>query len=147
MRDLLIPLVALLAVAFLVALFLALLALRRTLLTRPLGSFECSVRHESVQDGGEWTAGVARYGRDGLEWFRFFAFSFHPAEVLDRGRLLILEQREAEDGESYSVLPDWVVVRCGYGPEIVELAMTEGNYNGLAAWVESAPPGQQVNVA
>ena len=96
---------------------------------------------------GSWMLGLARYERDRLDWFRFFAWSLRPARSLERGRLVILGQHAPSGPEAGTVLPGWVVVRCAYGTVTVELAMSEGAYNGLAAWVESAPPGQGINVA
>jgi Protein of unknown function (DUF2550) len=128
----------------LLLLLLALLV-RRTLLTRGLGTFDCSLRHETIRHRGRWTHGIARYEDDSLDWYRVFAVRFRPAESLARQRLVILDRRDPDPEESHSVLPGWVVVRCAYGSVIVELAMSEGAYNGLAAWLESAPPGQHVS--
>jgi hypothetical protein len=132
------------AVISLVLLGLAALLMRRLLLTRGLGTFDCTLRHETVQQRGHWIHGIARYGDDQLDWFRVFELRLRAAESMARQRLVILGRRQPEPGESHSVLPGWVVVRCSYGPTIVELAMSEGAYNGLAAWLESAPPGQHV---
>jgi hypothetical protein len=140
------------AVAALLALMLLALGVivavvvRRALLSRGLGSFDCSLRHETIRHRSHWTHGVARYRDDRLDWFRVFGVRLRPAESLARRRLMILDCRQPERTEASLVLPGWVVVRCGYGPVIVELAMSEGAYNGLAAWLESAPPGQHVAV-
>lgn len=134
-----------LGVLGLVLLLLVALLVRRALLTRGLGSFDCSLRHETIRQSTRWTHGIARYQDDRLDWYRVFAARFRPAESLARQRLLILDRREPDPDESHSVLPGWVVVRCAYGSVIVELAMSEGAYNGLAAWLESAPPGQHVS--
>jgi hypothetical protein len=132
--------------AAVLALLIALLV-RRTLLTRGLGTFDCSLRHETIRQRGHWTHGIARYGDDRLDWFQVFAVRLRAAETMARQRLVILDRRQPDPEDSHSVLPGWVVVRCGYGPTIVELAMSEGAYNGLAAWLESAPPGQHMSVA
>jgi hypothetical protein len=147
MRDLLIALLGLLAVVLLALSAFAVLVLRRALLSRSLGAFDCSLRHETIRHRGRWTHGVARYENDRLDWFRVFAVRWRAAESLARRRLVILDSRTPEPAETYSVLPGWVVVRCAYGAVIVELAMSEGAYNGLAAWLESAPPGQHVSIA
>jgi len=146
MGEVLVP-VAVTLFALLAATFglLAALLARRTVLTRGLGTFDCSLRHETIRQRGHWMHGIARYGDDRLDWFRVFAVRLRAAETLNRTRLVILEQREPDAQESHSVLPGWVVVRCGYGPTIVEMAMSEGAYNGLAAWLESAPPGQHIS--
>jgi hypothetical protein len=116
---------------------------RRAALTRGLGAFDCSLRAETIRERSPWRHGVARYADEELLWFRVFGVRPRPVESLSRRRLVILGARPPEPAESNEVLPDWVVVRCSYGPMIVELAMNEGAYNGLAAWLESAPPGQQ----
>jgi hypothetical protein len=96
---------------------------------------------------GNWALGVARYEQDRLDWFRLFAISLRPSRSLSRTRLVILGRHEPEDDAvASSVLPGWVVVRCAYGAVTLELAMSDPAYNGLAAWLESAPPGQHVYV-
>lgn len=146
MRDVLVPVaVVLLAVFVAVCLVVVAVLVRRAVLTRGLGTFDCSLRHETIRQRGHWRHGIARYGDDRLDWFRVFAVRLQAAESLARQRLVVLDRREPDPGESHSVLPGWVVVRCGYGAVIVELAMSEGAYNGLAAWLESAPPGQHIS--
>jgi hypothetical protein len=135
-------------IVLLVAVALSLLAIlglvvRRAILSRSLGTFDCSLRAETIRESGRWRHGLARYGEEQLDWFRVFGVRPVPAESLSRRRLVILDRRLPEPAETNEVLPDWVVVRCGYGSVIVELAMSELAYTGLAAWLESAPPGQQ----
>jgi hypothetical protein len=145
--DLVVPLTALATAVVLLVVGFGSLVLRRVILGRAVGTFDCSMRREShAHVAGRWMLGLARYERDRLDWFRFFALSLRPARSLDRGRLVILGQHTPQGPESHSVLPDWVVVRCAYGALTLELAMSEPAYNGLAAWVESAPPGQPVHL-
>jgi hypothetical protein len=63
----------------------------------------------------------------------------------------VLDRRVPANGEHGSVLPGWVVVRCatrlGDTRDTVELAMSAPAYTGLATWIESAPPGQNINIA
>ncbi|MGB5952886.1 MAG: DUF2550 family protein [Ornithinimicrobium sp.] len=40
-----------------------------------------------------------------------------------------------------------VAVPCTYGADSFELAISEGRYTALRAWVEAVPPGWNVNVA
>jgi Protein of unknown function (DUF2550) len=147
MGDLVILVAVLLAIVALALIVLVAFVVRRALLTRGLGTFDCSLRHETIRTRSGWTHGIARYGDDRLDWFRVFAVRLRAAESLARQRLVILDRRPPEPAEMHTVLPGWVVVRCGYGAVIVELAMSEGAYNGLAAWLESAPPGQHISVA
>ena len=143
MGSFLVPAIVLLCLVALVLLVVLVVVVRRAVLTRGLGAFDCSLRAETIRECGPWRHGIARYGDDHLDWFRVFGVRPRPAECLDRRRLVVLGSRPPEPEESNEVLPHWVVVRCAYGPVIVELAMTEVAFNGLAAWLESAPPGQQ----
>jgi Protein of unknown function (DUF2550) len=145
--NLVVPLTALATAVFLLVIVFGSLVLRRVILGRDVGTFDCSMRRESRSHvAGSWVLGLARYERDRLDWFRFFALSLRPARSLERGRLVILGLDNPQAPQSQSVLPDWVVVRCAYGALTLELAMSEPAYNGLAAWVESAPPGQPVHL-
>ena len=119
-------------------LFVALFLLRRYLLTRAAGAFDCSLRKDRRVPGG-WMLGVARYEPDRLDWFKVFGFSPRPGRTLARTRLVVLETRKAMRGEG-NVGSGSVVVRCGYGTGELEFAMSEPDYNGFAAWIESAPP-------
>ena len=135
-------LVAVLLVIVLVLLLV--IVLRRYLLTRDLGSFDCSLRRERGGHStatGRWMLGVARYGADRLDWYRLFSMSPRPWRSFARARLMILEQRRPQSGEAYSAMPGAVIVRCAYGTLVLELAMTESAYTGLSTWLESAPPG------
>jgi len=124
------------------ALFILLVAsfvVRRYLLTRQMGAFDCSLRKDAAPSAGGWMLGVARYEADRLDWFKVFGLSPRPGRTLTRTRLVVLETRKAKRGEG-NVGSGSVVVRCGYGPSELELAMSEPDYNGFAAWIESAPP-------
>lgn len=148
MGEFLVPLVALGTAALLLTVGVGLLILRRYLLTRAIGSFDCSMRHtQAHHQAGGWMPGVARYEQDRLDWFRVFTMSPRPTKSLFRGRLMILERRVPQGAEIYAVLPGWVIVRCSYGHHTLELAMSELAYNGLATWLESAPPGPSMSIA
>ena len=148
MGEFVVPLVALGTAAVLLVIGVGIFILRRYLLTRGMGTFDCSMRRpDSPQATGGWMPGVARYEQDRLDWFRVFTMSPRPSRSLFRVRLMILDRRMPQGTEIYAVLPGWVIVRCAYGQHIVELAMSEMAYNGLATWLESAPPGQNVSIA
>lgn len=114
---------------------------RRHLLARGAATFDCSLRRDPIRKPGGWMLGVARYEEDRLEWFRIFTLDPRPGKVLERSRLGLLEWRPPADGESDSIMPGWVIVRCSYDQEILELAMTGNDYTGFSTWLESAPPG------
>jgi len=141
-HDLVVPLTVAGVVLLVLALVAGVFLLRRFVLTRDIGTFDCSMRRESGHSAGGWMPGVARYEQDRLDWFRLFALSPRPWRSLARTRLSILEWRRPVGSESYAVMPGAVIVRCGYGASVLELAMSELAYNGFATWLQSAPPGQ-----
>ena len=148
MDGLLLPLVVVVtALVLLLVVGICVFLLRRLVIARGVGSFDCSLRGETSHRAGGWSLGVARYEADRLDWFRVFTLSPRPARTLSRTQLVILERQLPDGPESYSFFPGWVIVRCAYGNAVLELAMSDPAYNGLAAWLESAPPGQHVNVA
>ena len=148
MDGILLPLVASVTIAVLVVVaVICLFLVRRLVIARGVGTFDCSLRGDTTHRAGGWVLGVARYEADRLDWFRVFTVNPRPDRSLARTRLVILDRHAPEGPESSSFLPGWVIVRCAYGALTLELAMSDPAYNGLAAWLESAPPGQHVNVA
>jgi hypothetical protein len=140
------PLAVVGAVLGLLVLLVALFVLRRVLLSRRLGAFDCSLRSLSGRGSG-WSLGVAHYRTSSLDWYRIFAVSLRPTRSLERSSLVVLERRAPVGSEAYAVLPDALIVRCQAAQSTLELAMSEAAYTGFASWLESAPPGHQVDVA
>jgi len=122
----------------LAVLLVILFLVRRWLLARPVGSFDCSLRKEPPRKARGWMLGVARYEPDRLDWFKVFGLSPRPLRTLARTRLVVLETRRARRGEGN--VGAGILVKCGYGPSVLEFVMSEADYNGFAAWIESAPP-------
>lgn len=148
MDEFTVPLVALGTAVVLLVVGVGVFVLRRFVISRGVGTFDCSMRRmDTHHAGGGWMPGVARYERDRLDWFRVFTVSPKPSRSLIRSRLMILDHRAPQGSEIYAVMPDWVIVRCGYGSHTLELAMSELAYSGLATWLESAPPGTNVSIA
>lgn len=147
MSEFIVPLEVLGAVIALLVLAIGGLVLRRHLLTREIGSFDCSLRVEDPTGRFRWMVGVARYEADRLDWFNVFGLTFRPARSLGRSGLEILEKRPPNSHDIYAVMPGWVVARCDDDGVAVELAMGQHAYNGFATWLESAPPGQGISVA
>ncbi len=135
-----VPLEIAAGVAFLLVVGVTLFTVRRVVLARQLGSFDCSVR--MVAQGGSWTIGVARYGAGRLDWFRVFSLSVRPALSFERSRLEVVGERVPVGGEALAVLPGVSVISCRYDGEEVDLAMSADAYTGLASWAEAGPPGQ-----
>lgn len=141
MGEFLIPLLVVAGVLAIALLFVAVFVVRRYVLTREGGTFDCSLRGESGRTRGAWVPGVARYESDRLDWFRIFTLSPRPGRSLARTRLVIIERRQPEGPEGYPLLSGHVIVRCAYGATTLELSMSEPAYSGFATWLESAPPG------
>jgi hypothetical protein len=138
-------------VAALLGLFL--FGLRRRLIQRPGGTFDCSLRPAPTGDaeptaGGKgWVYGVARYSGDRVEWFRVFSYAIRPRRVLERPAIEVTGRREPQGSEELALLSDAVVLSCVHRGTRLELAMSDDALTGFLAWLEAAPPGQRVNVA
>ncbi|WP_129842510.1 DUF2550 domain-containing protein [Streptomyces sp. RFCAC02] len=139
------------AVLLLVALGLFGFGLRRRLIQRLGGTFDCSARFGAPRAGGSpgkgWLYGVARYNGDHVEWFRVFSYALRPRRTLQRDRIQVRERRRPVGDEELALLPGAVVLSCRHDEWDIELAMSEDALTGFLAWLEAAPPGQRVNVA
>jgi uncharacterized protein DUF2550 len=131
-------------VAIVGVLALAALAVRRRVITRRGGTFDCSLRLRPASHGKGWALGIGRYAGDSLEWYRVFSYATRPRRVMGRRDLEILDRRLPHGAETFSLLSNAVIVRCRDGAGFLEFAMGEDALTGFLAWLESAPPGQQV---
>lgn len=129
---------ALLAVLFVALLFLVFIWRARTLSGR-IGSFQCSLRRVKRAN---WQAGIAQYGVDRLDWFRFFSFMPRPAVIFRRGSLRIVDAYPAKTREGQPI-PQMLRVECDYYGRRVSIAMSPSAYAGLASWLEGAAPQEQ----
>ena len=123
---------------------LGLLVLRRRFISRRGGTFDCSMRLRPAANprtGQGWTLGIARYSGDILEWYRVFSYSLRPKRVLGRRELQVVDRRDPQGAEVFSLLSGAVVVRCVGEGGPVEFAMNEDTLTGFLSWVESSPPG------
>jgi hypothetical protein len=125
--------------------------LRRRLIQRSGGTFDCSLRWDAPETGDAggkgWSYGVARYNGDRVEWFRVFSYAPRPRRVLERASIEVAGRRLPEGEEELALLSDSVILACLHQGSRVELAMSEDALTGFLAWLEAAPPGQRVNVA
>lgn len=147
--------------------------LRRRLIQRSGGTFDCSMRLRvspeeleaataSAADeedppsepapaaepsGKGWVFGVARYSGDRIEWFRVFSYAPRPRRVLERAEIEVLHRRTPRGQEELALLSGAVVLTCRHRDSLLELAMSDDALTGFLAWLEAAPPGQRVNVA
>lgn len=138
-------------VVVLVAVGLFVFGLRRRLIQRSGGTFDCSVRWDLPEkpdtSGKGWVYGVARYSGDRIMWFRVFSYAPRPRRVLERQAIEVVSRRMPEGEEELALLSDAIVLCCSHKDVLVELAMSEDALTGFLAWLEAAPPGQRVNVA
>lgn len=125
----------------------AFLFIRRRVLSRKGGTFECSVRMrippKSTSSGARgWQLGLGRYNGAKLEWFRVFSFLPRPREVFDRS-LEVVSRRKPHGAEAFSLYAGHIVlaVRLDTG-RMIEIAMSERALTAFLAWTEAAPPGQ-----
>lgn len=134
-------------VAVVGATVVVLLLVRRWLLARSQGAFECHVRTGGT--GGSWRAGVARYEAARLAVFATLSLAWWPSLVLYRDRLSVVDRRSAADDPAgpTSASATTIILRCRYGGRVVEIAMDDRVAGGFAVWVESGPPGRGINVA
>ncbi|MCZ7457942.1 MULTISPECIES: DUF2550 domain-containing protein [Streptomyces] len=138
-------------VVALVVIGLFVFGLRRRLIQRSGGTFDCSLRWNVPEDGDHsgkgWVYGVARYNGDRVEWFRVFSYALRPRRALERSAIEVVARRLPEGEEELALLSDAVVLGCLHHGTRLELAMSEDALTGFLAWLEAAPPGQRVNVA
>ncbi|MGW1882955.1 DUF2550 domain-containing protein [Streptomyces sp. NPDC001970] len=135
----------------LVVIGLFVFGLRRRLIQRSGGTFDCSLRwnvaEERDHSGKGWVYGVSRYSGDRIEWFRVFSYAIRPRRELERAAIEVLARRLPEGEEELALLSDSVILGCLHRGTRLELAMSEDALTGFLAWLEAAPPGQRVNVA
>jgi hypothetical protein len=143
------------AVVAVVVLGLLAFGLRRRLIQRSGGTFDCSLRWNTPAapppggsaSGKGWAYGIARYNGDCVEWFRVFSYAPRPRRVLRRGVIVVSGRRAPEGEEELALLSDARILTCDHRGVHLELAMSEDALTGFLAWLEAAPPGQRVNVA
>nr|WP_194720231.1 DUF2550 domain-containing protein [Cellulosimicrobium arenosum] len=104
-------------------------------LTRRVGSFDCGLR-----TGAGVTQGIAHYCVGRIDWWRCWSFSVRPARSWSRHHLTIVGREPFEPSGSR---PETYLVRCRYEGEELELTMPRAAYEGLASWLEAAPPGRR----
>ncbi len=68
-----------------------------------------------------------------------------PPGVWERARLE--PEAPGKAHEVISGMPDAVEVTCHYGTDVFQLALSLAAYTAMRSWLESAPPGFNVNVA
>lgn len=131
------------AVFLVIALFGAMLVVRRRLLARRGGTFELSLRDSRGALGRGWVLGLGRYREDSLEWFRIFSPLPVPKRSWSRNDLSYRSQRVPIGDEAYALYAGSVVVTCATPGGDIELSMSPSSLTGLQSWLEAGPPGSR----
>lgn len=135
--------VLLLAGCLLIVLWLVTLWFRR----RKIGSTGpvalCAVRHPG---GQRWRLGLLRMGAEELAWFGVAGLTSRPALVWAREGLDISTPL-AESVEVAGLDAPVALELSGDSGHLGDLAVERQVYFALRSWLESAPPGRNVNVA
>jgi hypothetical protein len=132
---------ALLAALALVVVGMAVLSVRRRVLSRGGGTVELSLRLKERGDGRGWVLGVGRFDGDALQWYRVFSLAMRPRRTLSRRDLAVLARREPTGNERFALLAGAVVMECRSSAGQVDLAMGVSAVTGFLAWLEATPPG------
>ncbi|SRR6188768_3747104 len=94
---------------------------------------------------GRWRLGLARLGSDRFEWFSIVGPSLRPEVSWMRGQLDFGAAAPLRD--PIPGLADPVAVLARGGGQTCEFAFVPAAYTAVRAWLESSPPGYNVNVA
>jgi len=130
--------VIILVVVALLALALALVFLwRLRSIAARVGSFQCALRA-----GSRWLPGIATYTREALVWYDVVSLSRRPRYSWNRDDLVILERTVRHDPHRDALV---VEARCLHHSQPLEIAAAPAAFDGLAAWLEAAPPGTRNN--
>ena len=97
------------SVVVLVVVGLFVFGLRRRLIQRSGGTFDCSLRWDVPEEpdtcGKGWVYGVARYNGDRIEWFRVFSYAPRPRRVLERSAIEVAGRRLPRARRSWRCSP------------------------------------------
>jgi hypothetical protein len=130
-------------VAILLALAIAGLFLRRTILQRQ-GGFDLCLRVGQAAWSDGWVFGIARYRGDVIEWFRTFSYGSRVRRVLPRRDLTVVGRRVPDAEEAYDLPAGHVVFIWEVRGERLEVSMSEAASMAFLAWLEAAPPGEHL---
>ena len=127
---------------------LAFIPMRRHLIRRGGGAFDCAVRFTPIPTPGDasgWSFAIGRYRDRTVELYRVFSYSPRPRTTLPRRGFDVVGRREAVGEETRTLLPGWSVLECSAEGEPVELAMSPESMMAFLTWVEAAPPGWNIS--
>ena len=93
----------------------------------------------------QFRLGLLRFRGSTLEWFTLIGPSLRPHRSWERPRLEL--EAPAAMTQPVAGIPDAVEVDCHYGTDMFAMAMAPTAYTAMRSWLESSPPGFNVNVA
>ena len=120
---------------------LAFIFVRRRMLAAGRLLMVAAVRHA----GHGYRLGLLRFGGGRLQWFSLVGPSMRPRREWERVRLQL--DSPSAPHEVVAGMPDAVEVTCHYAGDTFQLALAPTAYTAVRSWLESAPPGFNVNVA
>jgi len=132
----------LLAGCLVIALWLVLLWLRRRSLAADGPVSPCAVR---LPGSPRWRLGLLRLGARRLDWFSVGALTTSPTMSWGREGLEI-STPGPEQVSIPGLLTAVSVELSGESGHLVDLAVEPKIYPAVRSWLESAPPGHNVNV-
>ena len=121
---------------------LAFIFIRRRLLASASPLMLCGQR---AHGSSSYRLGLLRIAGPRLEWFSLVGPSMRPRRTWDRVALDL--EAPSAPHEVMAGLPEGVEVTCHYGTDTFQLAVSPAAYTAVRSWLESAPPGFNVNVA
>ena len=126
---------------------LALLALTYIFVRRRLLASGAPLMLCALQPHGrsQYRLGLLRFSGTTLEWFTLIGPSPRSARTWDRTRLELGPPGLPKT--AIAGLPEAVTVDCHYGTDTFSLALAPSAYTAMRSWLESSPPGFNVNVA
>ena len=115
---------------------------RRRLLASGAPLMLCALQAPGRRD---FRLGLLRFSGGSLEWYTLVGPSPRPSRQWERPRLELGPPLPLE--HAISGLQEAVSVECRYGSESFRLALAPTAYTAMRSWLESSPPGFNVNVA
>src|SRR5688572_17252179 len=130
------------ALVLLALLTLAFIYIRRRRLSSGAPLMLCALRGYGQT---QFRLGLLRFRGSTLEWFTLIGPSLRPARSWERPRLELEAPMTLK--QPVAGLPEAVEVDCHYGTDTFAMALAPTAYTAMRSWLESAPPGFNVNVA
>lgn len=131
-----------LVLAVLAVVILAFVWLRRRAIAAGKPLMLCALRAGSRPT---WRLGLLRFSNTSMDWFSVVGPSLRPAFRWERWAVDLAAP--VPTTELIPGLPEAVAVHGSCRGQSFEFAMSPGSYTAMRSWLESSPPGFNVNVA